>query len=92
MNSSRNSWLHGHRRTGGVVLLGSSVHCAGCGVFRGTTTVEIGEIGGWIPDSEPDWPFDEHDCPVCSQLLETGLTDKLTARLLALQARKKRGK
>jgi hypothetical protein len=62
---TRESWLNGWSRDGNTVLLGSSVHCVGCGKSYGTTCVVIPE--GWAPpEKNPDWPFDEADCPVCS--------------------------
>jgi len=63
---TRESWLNGWLRSGGGVLIGSGVHCAGCGDFCGTTIVVIDE--DWIaPEKYPDWPFNKKDCPVCTE-------------------------
>lgn len=58
-------WLHGWGRLGeSAVLIGSGVHCIGCGRFYGATCVAFTE--GWTPPGRlPDWPFREGDCPVC---------------------------
>lgn len=61
----REKWLNGWGRMGSSVLLGSSVHCAGCGKFGGTTCVAI-EADWKPPDKDPDWPFNEKKCPVCN--------------------------
>ena len=60
---SREAWLNGWSRSGDTVLLGTAVHCAGCGKFNGVATVAFSE--GWEPPGmNPAWPFDEADCPV----------------------------
>jgi hypothetical protein len=58
-------WLHGWPMTGDGVLIGAMVHCAGCGRPRGLTCVALG--GDWdVPTVDPDWPFDQDDCPICA--------------------------
>jgi hypothetical protein len=43
--------------------MGTGVHCAGCGQFQGITSVVID--ADWVsPEKDPDWPFDEENCPV----------------------------
>ena len=68
--SDRLAWLHGWGRLGddGIqVLMGTGVHCVGCGVSHGVTTVVIPD--DWEPPTlEPEWPFPEGDCPVCALL------------------------
>jgi hypothetical protein len=60
-----NEYLHGWPRTGAGVLIGTGVHCAGCGRFRGLACV--GFEAGWTPPASlPDWPFPEADCPLCT--------------------------
>ncbi len=59
-------WLHGWPRMGDgtAVLIGSSVHCVGCGYSHGVITVVLD--GDWNPPAKlPDWPFGDADCPVC---------------------------
>lgn len=63
-------WLNGWARTGDGVLIGTGVHCAGCGRLHGVTSVAIDESTIW-PDSEPDWPFPLGDCPVCDEPART---------------------
>lgn len=71
------------------VLIGTSVHCVGCGKCRGITTVALTE--DWIePEQLPDWPFKEDSCPVCEleklvRVYPEEKEDKLTARLLKLR-------
>lgn len=49
------------------VLIGTGVHCAGCGRFHGITSVAFDE--GWEPPGpEPDWPYPQDACPVCEVL------------------------
>ena len=59
-------WLNGWHRTGDGVLIGTGVHCAGCGHLRGITSIALTGDETW-PDREPDWPFPEGDCPVCNE-------------------------
>ncbi len=62
--NDREQWLHGWPRMGHSVLIGTSVHCAGCGTDFGVTTVAFPE--GWQPPGlEPSWPFEVEGCPVC---------------------------
>jgi hypothetical protein len=59
-------WLHGWPRMGRgtSVLIGTSVHCVGCGRFHGVTCVVFPDR--WeAPGPDPEWPFGEVDCPVC---------------------------
>lgn len=57
------AWLHGWPLYGDTVLMGTGVHCAGCGRDFGTATVAFPE--SWTPPGpEPEWPFDEESCPV----------------------------
>lgn len=86
-------WLNGWPRMGSTVLVGSTVHCAGCGKDYGAACVAIDE--NWVcPEKAPDWPFNETDCPLCAAITERmegpemeGPEDKLTRRLLALKAK-----
>ncbi len=61
--TDRESWLNGWTRAGHLVLIGTGIHCAGCGKFSGVASVAISgdEV---FPDQEPDWPFDVDSCPV----------------------------
>ncbi len=64
-DAGRTEWLNGWPQMYRVrVLIGTGVHCIGCGAFRGTTTVAFPE-GYTSPPEPPDWPFDEGNCPVC---------------------------
>jgi hypothetical protein len=58
------SWLNGWGRIadGDSTLIGTGVHCVGCGFFYGITTVYIPEGWRW-PERMPDYPFTEADCP-----------------------------
>lgn len=82
-------WLNGWGRAGPTaVLIGTTVHCVGCGKFQGVATVGF-EEGYKPPEKEPAWPFQEDDCPVCyltdllMKLEVEGREDKLTKRMLA---------
>lgn len=81
-------WLNGWARQGATVLVGTGLHCAGCGKHGGIVCVAFGDDP--MPTRSPDWPFPEDDCPICQ--LEAELAkyplDPLTARLLALQRSK----
>lgn len=58
------SWLNGWHRDSNTVLIGTMVHCAGCGKPHGLACVAFTD--GWAPPSKmPDWPFAESDCPLC---------------------------
>lgn len=60
-------WLNGWPRVGiNIVLMGTGLHCIGCGVCHGTTTVEFKDFN--FPEKKPDWPFKEDSCPVCVRL------------------------
>lgn len=62
-------WLNGWHRLGDsyVVIMGTEVHCIGCGKFFGITSVVID--ADWQPPTrEPDWPFDVETCPVHDQV------------------------
>ncbi len=60
----REAWLNGWSRMGTSVLVGTGVHCAGCGKFNGIACVAFGP-DYVAPEKEPDWPFNEADCPLC---------------------------
>jgi hypothetical protein len=59
------------------VLIGTGMHCVGCGTDQGVTTVAFPE--DFVPpDRLPDWPFTVDDCPVHYQrdrVLERGLQE-----------------
>lgn len=58
-------WLNGWRRSGGTVLIGSGIHCAGCGKLHGTASVAV-PLDYAALERLPDWPFRAADCPVCA--------------------------
>jgi hypothetical protein len=61
-------WLGGWPRIGrGAVLIGTGVHCVCCGRLAGVTTVAFPSNWTEIVESrsDPTWPFDESDCPIC---------------------------
>ena len=63
----REAWLHGWTRRGSGVVIGGTIHCAGCGRSVGTTRLPITvPAGAW--QDEPEWPFDEATCPLCDAL------------------------
>ena len=79
-----------------IILLGSGLHCVGCGQGLGTTCVAMGE--DWQPPGpEPEWPFGRgpRQCPVCRLREQAELAisradalngnDKLTARAAKLR-------
>ena len=79
------TWLNGWSRCGDTVLIGSTVHCAGCGKDLGICTVAVDD--NWQrPDKLPDWPFAE-DCPICELNRKTKIdfSDKLAARSAAMK-------
>lgn len=64
-------WLNGWPRLsdGRTVLIGTACHCVCCGKFGGITCVAFPD--GWEPPGpDPQWPFDEDDCPLCVGLVE----------------------
>lgn len=64
VGSERLRWLNGWPRLGrDAVLLGTGVYCVGCGKFGGVTCVAV-DFDWTPPETEPDWPFPEDDCPV----------------------------
>ena len=64
-DGDRESWLNGWKRTGDTVIMGSGIYCAGGGKIQGILSVVIRD--DWVPPkNDPDWPFPEADCPVCS--------------------------
>ena len=57
-------WLNGWMRQGDTVLIGSGLHCVGCGFFLGTCCVILSDCA--MPSREdPDYPFEQASCPVC---------------------------
>lgn len=64
--SDREKWLNGWPRMGRHVLIFESLHCAGCGKFDGVTCA-TGRDDWTPPERNPDWPFGESDCPLCSE-------------------------
>lgn len=62
-------WLNGWPRNGNGVIVGAMVHCAGCGADRGLICLAITGDEVW-PTKDPDWPFPQEDCPVCSNRRE----------------------
>lgn len=85
----REDWHKGYEIVGATMNCGHSF-CAGCGKLLGMACLALtGEE--WPP--EPRWPFNEETCPVCylrDKLMEheRGPVDKLTQRMLAMQAAK----
>lgn len=60
------SWLNGWPllSSDATVLIGTAVHCAGCGRFGGIATVALSP--GWVPPpNSPEWPFSKQRCPIC---------------------------
>lgn len=59
------AWLNGWPRMGLTgVLIGTCVHCIGCGELHGVTSVAFTE--DWSPPAvDPAYPFRPGDCPVC---------------------------
>lgn len=59
----RESWLNGHVRVGGSV----GGCCAGCGRLLGVSAKWVTSLDIENPPAgDPDWPFEEDDCPVCA--------------------------
>jgi hypothetical protein len=61
-------WLNGWplpARQQSTVLIGTGVHCSGCGRFMGGASVVFPEDYR-APERLPDWPFAEEGCPVCN--------------------------
>lgn len=93
--SNREHWLNGWPRIGFSVLIGSGVHCIGCGTFHGVTCVAIPE--DWQPPEKmPDWPFEQDSCPVCQLVARASspttehVPPTLAERLSAFKAAKRR--
>lgn len=58
-------WLNGWARHDlTTLLMGSGVHCIGCGRLLGVISVVF--TADWSPPPEPAWPFRPMECPVCS--------------------------
>ena len=88
----REAWLNGWERLDDVVLIGTMVHCVGCGREQGLTCVAFSEEYE-APEKLPEFPFDEEMCPVCKLrnnrvIYVESSEDKLTQRLIALKGRK----
>lgn len=62
--TNREGWLKGNHRNGTLVIHGSSLRCVGCGKTMGMISIAI-NIDDPIP-GDPDFPFREEDCPVCT--------------------------
>ena len=81
---TRMTWLNGWpiMQSYRTVLMGSSVHCSGCGKYFGITCV-CGTPGWVPPEKNPDWPFDEDKCPICYEpetpMHEPTIDDRLAA-------------
>ena len=58
----REKWLNGWHRDGGIVWMGHQF-CAGCGRLLAVASFIIDTK---LPDKEPDYPFNEGECPVCN--------------------------
>jgi len=90
--SNREHWLNGWPRIGTSVLIGTGVHCVGCGVFHGVTCVAFEE--DWQPPEKmPDWPFEQDSCPICELIAHRHDQPKiptLAERLAAFKAAKQR--
>lgn len=81
------AWLNGWARLGSGVLMGTQVHCAGCGKDMGTTCVAI-TADHVFPEIEPDWPFLASDCLVCKPMSEYWSRVEKEAERLFRQRRK----
>src|SRR3990167_8202995 len=65
-NMATPKWLNDWPRMGSGILMGTGIHCIGCGKFMGITTIAITD--DYIePEREPDYPFSMDDCPVCCE-------------------------
>lgn len=47
--------------------MGTEMRCAGCGESRGLICAAFTGDEVW-PEKEPDWPFNQEDCPLCEAL------------------------
>ena len=59
-------WLNGWKRDGDIVQTGTAIHCAGCGRVLSLVSCVLIESSSF-PDKNPEWPFQEDDCPICSK-------------------------
>lgn len=91
---TRMTWLNGWPLLPNYrsVLMGTGVHCSGCGKFFGIACVGFSE--NYVePEREPDWPFDEDKCPICYEPASTGkrepTIDERLAAYKAAEARRK---
>lgn len=88
-----NDWTHGHPRRGRYILIGSVVHCAGCGLAHGVVTAAIDVDTPVGQRALPNFPFPVGDCPVCQDmpptLTEIALSGATLAQLRAEIARRK---
>lgn len=60
----RNGYLPGKNWGGASILYGLTSKCPCCGKDKGSATGEV--IGD--PPQEPDWPFEQGDCPLCNMV------------------------
>lgn len=67
-------WLNGWSRRDDWVLIGSGLHCVGCGVCFGIICVVI-DVNYVFPEKKPNYPF-EQPCPLCK--LRAERRDELT--------------
>ena len=79
-------WLNGwYYNEGATILVGSMVHCVGCGKQYGVTCVVI-DASYTFPDKAPEWPFSVDNCPICQLAAKIPWgndekQDKLVARM-----------
>jgi hypothetical protein len=62
------TWLNGWPEWGWyTVAIGNGVFCAGCGACLGCFSIVIDpdEVYSY-PERRPDWPYSEHECPLCA--------------------------
>ena len=63
--TDREKWLNGWvRGKSPNILVHCNVRCVCCGRDQGTTCVIMTEED--IKRPEPDWPFNEENCPLCT--------------------------
>jgi hypothetical protein len=62
------TWLNGWlARDWDTVAIGNGIFCVGCGTCLGCFSIAIDPDRVYTdPGPYPDWPYSEHDCPICA--------------------------
>lgn len=89
------AWLHGWPRVDwDAVQMGNGTYCLGCGKLTGMVCIvpSFDDVNGAEP-TDPDWPFQEDDCPLCHREyrdLEVADLERLPLGMLRMALQRKK--